>query len=57
VVLAFVLNPEWKIAPVRLYSIWADTDRSSAAWASLPCSLEDAVPLTTNALRLNRIWL
>ena len=41
--LAFVLNLAWEIAQVRLYTIWAEADRLSVAWALLHCSLGDVV--------------
>jgi hypothetical protein len=41
--LAFVLNLAWEIAQVRLYTIWADPDRLSVAWALLHCSLGDVL--------------
>jgi len=41
--LAFVLNLTWEIAHVRLYTIWAEADRLSVAWALLHCSLGDVV--------------
>ena len=41
--LAFVLNLTWEIAQVRLYTIWAEADRLSVAWALLHCSLGDVV--------------
>jgi len=41
--LAFVLNLAWEIAQVRLYTIWAEADRLSVAWALLHCSIGDAV--------------
>src|ERR1039457_459736 len=41
--LAFVLNLTWEIAQVRLYTIWAEADTLSLAWALLHCSLGDVV--------------
>jgi hypothetical protein len=41
--LAFVLNLAWEIAQVRLYTIWAEADRSSVAWALLHCSAGDVL--------------
>ena len=41
--LAFVLNLAWEIAHVRLYTIWAEADGMSVAWALLHCSLGDVV--------------
>jgi amino acid transporter len=41
--LAFVLNLTWEIAQVRLYTIWAEADRLSVAWALLHCSLGDVL--------------
>ncbi len=41
--LAFVLNLTWEIAQVRLYTIWAEADRLSVAWALLHCTLGDVV--------------
>ena len=41
--LAFALNLAWEIAHVRLYTIWAEADRASVAWALLHCSLGDVV--------------
>src|ERR1017187_4448830 len=41
--LAFVLNVAWEIAQVRLYTIWAEADRLSVAWALLHCSLGDVL--------------
>jgi hypothetical protein len=41
--LAFVLNLTWEIAQVRLYTIWAEADGMSVAWALLHCSLGDVV--------------
>ena len=41
--LAFVLNLAWEIAQVRLYTIWAEADSLSVAWALLHCSLGDVV--------------
>jgi hypothetical protein len=41
--LAFVLNLTWEIAQVRLYTVWAEADRLSVAWALLHCSLGDVV--------------
>jgi hypothetical protein len=49
--LAFVLNLAWEIAQVRLYTIWAEADRLSVAWALLHCSLGDvAIALAMFAL-------
>jgi len=49
--LAFVLNLAWEIAQIRLYTIWADEDRLSVAWALLHCSLGDVlIALTMFAL-------
>ena len=31
--LAFALNLAWEIAQVRLYTIWAEADTLSLAWA------------------------
>jgi hypothetical protein len=42
-VLAFVLNLTWEIAQVRLYTIWAEADGMSVAWALFHCSLGDVV--------------
>ncbi|MEK6591765.1 MAG: hypothetical protein AABZ67_01655 [Pseudomonadota bacterium] len=45
--LAFVLNLAWEVAHVRLYTIWADAERISIAWAVVHCSLGDvAIALT-----------
>jgi hypothetical protein len=41
--LAFVLNLTWEIAQVRLYTVWAEADRLSVAWALFHCSLGDVV--------------
>ncbi len=41
--LAFVLNMAWESAHVRLYTIWAEADGMSVAWALLHCSLGDVV--------------
>ena len=41
--LAFVLNLTWEIAHVRLYTIWAEADGMSVAWALFHCSLGDIV--------------
>jgi amino acid transporter len=41
--LAFVLNLMWEIAQVRLYTIWAEADGVSVAWALFHCSLGDVV--------------
>ncbi len=41
--LAFVLNLAWEIAQVRLYTIWAEADRLSVAWALLHCSVGDVL--------------
>ena len=41
--LAFVLNLTWEIAQVRLYTIWAEADRLSVAWALFHCSLGDVL--------------
>ena len=41
--LAFVLNLTWEIAHVRLYTIWAEADGMSVAWALFHCSLGDVV--------------
>ena len=41
--LAFALNLAWEIAQVRLYTIWAEADGLSTAWALLHCSLGDVV--------------
>ena len=41
--LAFALNLTWEIAQVRLYTIWAEADRLSVAWALLHCSLGDVL--------------
>ena len=41
--LAFVLNLTWENAQVRLYSIWAESDRLSVAWDLLHCSLGDVL--------------
>jgi hypothetical protein len=41
--LAFVLNLTWEIAQVRLYSIWAESDRLSVAGDLLHCSLGDVL--------------
>jgi hypothetical protein len=55
--LAFVLNMAWEIAQVRLYSIWAEADLLSVAWALLHCSVGDVLialamfVLTGTALR------
>ncbi len=49
--LAFVLNLAWEIAQVRLYTIWAEADGLSVAWALLHCSLGDvAIALALFAL-------
>jgi hypothetical protein len=49
--LAFVLNLTWEIAQVRLYTIWAEADGLSVAWALLHCSLGDvAIALAMFAL-------
>lgn len=41
--LAFVLNLAWEIAHARLYTIWAEMDRLSVAWALLHCSVGDVM--------------
>ena len=41
--LAFVLNLAWEVAQVRLYTLWADADLASVAWALFHCSLGDVV--------------
>ena len=41
--LAFVLNLAWEIAQVRLYTLWADTDRARVAWALVHCTLGDVL--------------
>ena len=41
--LAFVLNLTWEIAQVRLYTLWAEADGLTVAWALLHCSLGDVV--------------
>ncbi len=41
--LAFVLNLTWEIAHIRLYTIWAEADGMSVAWALFHCSLGDVV--------------
>ena len=41
--LAFVLNLAWEIAQVGLYTIWAEADGLSVAWALFHCSLGDVV--------------
>ena len=41
--LAFALNLPWEVAQVRLYTIWAEADSLSVAWALLHCSLGDVV--------------
>ena len=41
--LAFVLNLVWEIAQVRLYTIWAEADRLSVAWALFHCSVGDVL--------------
>ena len=41
--LAFVLNLAWEIAQVRMYTIWAEADRLSIAWALLHCTLGDVL--------------
>jgi hypothetical protein len=41
--LAFVLNLAWEIAQVRLYTLWAEADRLSIAWALLHCTLGDVL--------------
>src|SRR5450759_2245008 len=41
--LAFVLNLAWEIAQVRMYTIWAEADSVSVAWALFHCSLGDVV--------------
>jgi amino acid transporter len=41
--LAFVLNLAWELAQVRLYTIWAEADGLSVAWALLHCSLGDVL--------------
>ena len=49
--LAFALNLTWEIAQVRLYTIWAEADRLSVAWALFHCSLGDvAIALALFAL-------
>src|SRR5450759_2793912 len=49
--LAFVLNLTWEIAQVRLYTIWAEADRLSVAWALFHCSVGDvAIALAMFAL-------
>lgn len=41
--LAFALNLAWEIAHARLYTIWAETDRLSVAWALFHCSVGDVL--------------
>jgi hypothetical protein len=41
--LAFVLNLAWEIAQVRLYTLWAEADRLSVAWALFHCSVGDVM--------------
>jgi hypothetical protein len=41
--LAFFLNLAWEIAQLRLYTIWAEADRLSVAWALFHCSVGDAM--------------
>ena len=49
--LAFVLNLTWEIAQVSLYTIWAEADRLSVAWALFHCSVGDvAIALAMFAL-------
>ena len=49
--LAFVLNLAWEIAQVRLYTIWAEADSTTVAWALLHCSIGDVlIALATFAL-------
>jgi len=40
---AFVLNLTWEIAQVRLYTISAEADRLSVAWALFHCSVGDVL--------------
>ena len=57
--LAFVLNLVWEIAHIRLYTIWFEADRLSAARAVLHCSFGDvAIALamfTIAGLQLHRM--
>jgi hypothetical protein len=49
--LAFVLNLALEIAQIRLYTIWADADSMTVAWALLHCSIGDVlIALATFAL-------
>ena len=41
--LAFALNLVWEIAQVRLYTLWAETDGLSVAWALFHCTLGDVL--------------
>ncbi len=55
--LAFVLNLAWEIAQVRLYTIWAEADGLSLAWALLHCSLGDvAIALAMFAMAGIALW-
>ena len=56
-VLAFVLNLAWEIAQVRLYTIWAEADRLSVAWALFHCSVGDVmIALAMFALAGIVVW-
>lgn len=56
-VLAFVLNLTWEIAQARLYTIWAEADGLSLAWALLHCSLGDvAIALAMFAMTGIALW-
>ena len=41
--LAFVLNLAWEVAQVSLYTIWAQADGLSIAWALFHCSVGDVL--------------
>jgi len=41
--LAFGLNLAWEIAQVRLYTIWAEADGMTVAWALIHCSVGDVM--------------
>jgi hypothetical protein len=41
--LALVLNLAWELAQVRLYTIWAEADGISVAWALIHCSVGDVM--------------
>ena len=54
---AFVLSLAWEIAHVRLYTIWAASDRMGVAWSVFHCSLGDAaIALVMFALAGIVLW-